>query len=376
LTNRLHATLFVCLVPILVAAPRLGAQVTLTFANLADGPDGNGVWTSGASFVNTSPGDNSCTWNIIGPNGKPLVLGTKTMGRASTFAFSMPQGGTQEIDTTGGGGTGGAVVNAWSQATCTNPFTGGVTYTYNVAGQPFTSVGVLNQYPSGALVSQANASTAFALANPNATSALTATITANGLNGILAGTTVLTAPPLGQMVFNLGNVIVTTPPNSFQGSVTITGNQLFLGLAIGVQTNPGNATNPAGSFVVSNIPSISFEPKLSFTGTFTIDHGPDAGATGTFTLTNLAPYDSEKYNGTISITFNGTTTSGPVSLTRTIAGKTYWSLWFQESLAPFPNGAEGLSDVQEGGTILGVWGDPSSDGNQGSITFTQNLGGT
>src|SRR5580658_10374807 len=100
--DRFHATFFACLVSILAGAPRLGGQpttpqVTMYSAQFAVGPQGAGLWSTNAFVENTSPGDNSCTINLIDPNGKPAVVATTTMGSGSTFNATIPENGSWSL---------------------------------------------------------------------------------------------------------------------------------------------------------------------------------------------------------------------------------------------------------------------------------------
>jgi len=370
MTDRFHATLFACLVSVLVAAPRLGAtalQVTYSedVAQGADGEQGNGKWSTVFSAVNTATGNNSCTANFTGSDGKSAVLGTN-MGKNSTVPFSMTQGGGVQIQTDGAGGTGGAVITFWSQFICSGPFIVGATYTFSVGGQPSTSVGVPSQIPYGGFVAPANFFTGIALVNISDTDDLTVTVSLNTLAGALEGSSAMTVPPLNQAVFNLNQV--TSDPN-FQGSVTATGSLPMLGLAIGAVNIPGNVTNPAGSFVVWQAPTIYFDVfSPSYSGTATVTLIPSTTFSESITLTNIVPTGTGTYTATLSVTTaGGVSTSGTVLLNEPQTGTL--QMTFPNTIGPWDAGAFGSLVMQPDGSFTGNLDNPAP-GNQSMSTIT------
>ena len=297
---------------ILIGAPRLGAQPTplsptiLSFTHFADGgldTLGRG-WESQFSVVNTSGVATGCTLSTFGNDGSPVTVNTKLLGRGSVFPFTIPKAGTQEIATTGeGAGSLGTLIEGYATLNCDQSVTGGLSYTLTLPnGDSITSVGVTNAYPSDTFISEANATTGFALVNLSPTNALGISVTVNNLNGTIAGSSTSSLGP-GQHKSAVLSGLVSAIGPTFQGSVTIHATSPNM-LATAI-----NVVNVGGAFVLSTIPSISFDAlHTSYTGAFSVVSGPDLGSTGTISLTNIAPFDAGKFNVTVGITFKGSTT--------------------------------------------------------------------
>ena len=292
---------------ILIGAPRLGA-VTLNFTHFADGGrDSLGRhWVSQFSIVSTSGVATACGLSLFGNDGSPATVNTTQLGRGSVFNFTIPPAGTKEIPTTGegAGGSLGTLIEGYAILTCDQSVTGGLSYTLTLTnGDSVTAVGVTNAYPSDTFISEANSTTGLALVNLDPTNSLAVSVTANNLSGgtPFVGTTTL-APGQHKSAVLSGLVSMLGP--TFQGSVTIrASNPTMLATAI-------NVVNVGSAFVLSTIPSISFNAlRANYSGTFSVISGPDLGSTGTIMLTNIAPFDSDKFNVTVSSAFKGSTTT-------------------------------------------------------------------
>jgi hypothetical protein len=288
------------LVLALSAVPAHGAALTLS-SDLAHWA-ANGGWESTWSVVDTANQSLTCTLTINGPDGTALSLVTSA-GTGSSISFTVPQGGSAQIQA---GGAGGSVQSGSSTVSCSDIFLADVTYAYVPGGFPVTAVSVLPSGQFNNFVFAANDFTGIAMYNPNSNAAV-AMVSASDSTGKQVGTAMATVPAGGKNTANL-NQLITNLSNSFEGTVTITVNNGIELVALDVL--PG----ANGSFALANVPVVAFNTQpASLSGTYSFLSGNLAGQTGTFTVNALSPA------GTLggSAEFLATATSG--SITETVA---------------------------------------------------------
>lgn len=363
MTVRFRNAFLAGVVLVLISASQLMASVTLNFAHIADGSDSNGVWTTDFSLVSMTAFPTNCSLFMWGDDGNPLNLAT-SMGPGAIFNFLIPAGGTIDLKTSGGG-VGGKVVGGYARVTCDSTVFGSDTYTYTtVAGGPVAQVGVLSQTAGNSFSAAATSLTGFAIVNTNTTNTMSVTLQAFDLIGLQAGNTkTLTLNPLQHMAFNLNQEVVV--PAGFAGSVTINASSAdMLALAIGF------ASNKTG-FVASAIPSINnVALPGSFTGAFNVFRGPVTMTTGTFTITDITPFETGKFNATLTITYQGVTSSTPVFVfEEPDFALPPLLLKFSASIGPFVNGGTGVAQLYSDGSRRGFIFDGLPDGSAATIIF-------
>lgn len=354
MTMRLRVTFLACLVSILVAAPRLGAQgTTYNFAHIADGLSSPGnAWITQFQFTNSGVGTGavSCTLVLYDDLGNALTVTTVGNGTNHIFTFTIQEGNEFFMQTTGAGGAGGILQTGRAILFCDKPISSGASYTYYDPGQPITTVGVLPSYPADTFVSPANYLTGIALDNLDPANPLSANIVANNSDGTPAGTATQTLPPLNHTSFNL-NAAIPSLPSTFTGSLTITANQpTMLALGIGVQTN-------TTGFVVSAIPAISYVALgPNFSGTYNIISGPDAGTSGNITISGVGAFDTGKFGATVNIAFKTSGAGGPVEIDQGSFDRGTMIDGCKIPLPgpPWPSGIIAAGQVQPDGSISGA----------------------
>jgi len=349
MTVRFRVTSLACLISILIAAPRLGAQGTTSYqAHFANGPNGPRPWTTEFVFKSYEARTIHCTLTLYSDEGGPLVIDTVSDGTSNNFSFTLPPEGIYGIETTGGGAS--AIQTGWSVLFCDGPIFPSSVFTYNDPGQPVTAVGVLPSYPADTFISPADYFTGIALANTDAANPLNASIVANNPDGTVAGSATQALAALNHRSFNLNGVIPGLPP-TFTGSVTITAdNPTMIGLAIGVETN-------ATGFVTYAIPAVSFVAlSTSYSGTYNIISGPDAGTSGTLTVNDIGPFDPGKFAATVNVNFKTSGAGGPVEIDQgsTGRGTTIDGCKIPLPGPPWPSGIIGAGQVQSDGSISGT----------------------
>jgi hypothetical protein len=330
--------------------------VTLYFAHIANGMATNGDWNTDFSFVNISSSTATGTLNLFDDNGAPLTLPTN-QGTASSFNMMIAPGGQFDIVTMGAGG----VVGGYAIATFNHGVIGSATYALSTtAGGEVVSVGVLSSHGGRNFISPATFGMGIAIANLSGGITDSMTLQALDLSGNVAGSVNLMLAPRHHMANNL-NVLIPTLASTFVGSIRLSG-MTGIALAIGVKNN-------TTGFVSWSLPALTYNsPPSSASGTFNVTTGPDTGASGTISLTNFEVTGEDFLTGTISITFKGTTVSGPLFVNVDPFGLLV-SFYF--TIPGYPNAGRGLAPQPPSGsnTISGYVVD-FGNGDGGTFTLT------
>jgi hypothetical protein len=221
-------------------------------------------------------------------------------------------------------------------------------------------VGVLSTFNHINFVSPATFGMGIAIVNLSGSTTDTISLQALDLNGIVAGSVNLMLAPGHHMANNL-NVLIPTLASSFVGSIKLSDtNGQMIALAIGVKLN-------TTGFVSWSLPALGFgRVPSSGSGNFNVTTGPDIGASGTFMVTGFERIGEGFLTATISITFKGTTVSGPIFFNGDPFGLLV-SFYF--TIPGYPNAGRGLA-VQDGtGTTPGYVVD-FGNGDGGTLTGT------
>ena len=267
---RVHFAFAVCLASLLAGAVRLGAQVDLYIAHVADG----GGYFSEVSVHN--PGNNTaaCTFSTFDGQGNPLDLvydavapdssaavrrrlhavPAAVSAPSSSIQFSVDPLATYTVDTNGAGGPNGEILQGGAELSCNNTVVGGVTYWLTTsAGEIITGIGVPAASPTTYFRAVGgNYNTGFAIYNTS-TSTNFVTIEAfddTGANSY--GPSSVGIDPGGHYAFNANASDVNLGlPSDFTGSFRLNSGQQFVAVALGVQST---TTNEAG-FTLYTLPT-------------------------------------------------------------------------------------------------------------------------
>ncbi len=151
--------------------------------------DGEG-WSTTLTFVNLQLFSRTFDVIFTGDDGNPLVLNFKNIGATSTLSFSIPSGGTQQVETTGASFP---VVQGWAAIIAidgdSTPIGGMAILRSSRPGLPdFESVvpfsNVLDIFQVLSFDHRNGLLTGVALANPSFTSPMTISINFFDINGV------------------------------------------------------------------------------------------------------------------------------------------------------------------------------------------------
>jgi len=345
---RIRATLIACLVSILLATTRLGAQAaptgtTLYFPHIANGDTGNGVWTTEFTFTNNSSSTATGQLSLFSDSGASLVL-TTNLGPGGVFNLTIPPGGGFSVQTNGAG----AVVGGYARATFNHAVIGSATFALSTtAAGELVSVGVLSTYPADTFRSPADFQSGVAFANVDSRITISVTIQAFDLNGNLAGSVFLTLAPGQHVANNLNKLIIPALPAMFVGSIKIqASNPSMIALAIGVKPN-----TISNLFVSYSLPAIAYnEPAASYSGNCILTSGPHAGTPATVGLADVEVFDSGLFTATLDFTFQGTLYTAPLLANIDPFGLLY-SFYFQ--IPELPDLGRAVAQRQPDGSLIG-----------------------
>lgn len=295
----------------------------------------NGGWQSRWSVLNTSANPLSCTLDLVGPDGQPLILST-TAGNGSSILFTVPLGGTTIVEA---GGAGGTAQSGSSTVSCSGAFVANVTYAWMPGGVALTEVTVPPTAPFLKHALAINAFTGLALFAPG-TNPSTVVIDAFDLNGNQVGSANVTVPPNGKNIFNL-NTVITSLPHTFHGSISIAASHPLEVVAIDVTPGANN------SFVLGNVPVIGYNPwSSSLSGTYAFVSGPRSGQSAALTINSISPVG----NLLGAASFQAVVTSGSVTGTANVVnmnGGTAF-LSFSDDFTPLAGGSAALTQLSNG----------------------------
>jgi len=373
MTNRLHAAFLACLVSILGGVPRLTAQPTQpiqvsTFTHYTYGPSGNGFWSTDFSIVSTSTEDVAAELDFFDSTGKPQDV-PPSLGTGNKVVFTIPPLGTQEIELNGQDSS--TLEDGFAQLQIfQGTATGGEIFTFDSAdGAPLFSVPVELSGPGDTFISQATAGTGLALVNLDTTNALGVEVDINNADGSSAGSATLSVGPFNHASLNLNTLFTDIEP-TFQGSVFVHASAPTLqALAIGAQAS-------GSSFEAFAYPNVIFSSLASsFSGTFSVINGPDLGATGTLTISNIAPINTNTFSATVTSVFQGKTyTDNAVNFQSSIAPPDLPVVDFVDCrtdlLFPYVGGYNLSAQKQSNGNLSGVIFDCKPGGDIATWTGT------
>lgn len=336
-----------------LAAPANAAfQLTYALTHWAANDGWGSIW----SVVNTATDAITCTLAINDPNGQPFSLATSA-GTGSSIAFSVPQGGTGQIQA---GGASGSLVSGWSSVTCSDVFVTDITYAYMPAGYPVTAVSVqpVGQYNLYSFA--ANADTGIAIYVPGSSGV---TVTAMDATGKMVGSGSLSIPSGGEGAANL-NQIISNLPSDFEGSVQVDcANSCEL---VALDVLPG----ANGSFALANVPVVAYNNQpSSISGTYSFLNGSLAGQSGTFTITGISPIGTLGGQAEFVATATSGSNSGTVSLNEFNNGSILLH-FFSGSSLPLAGAEAILLETNTGFSgSLSLPGTPSGSVGTMSLTF-------
>ncbi len=216
------------------------AHVDLYFPQLADGGSAAQQWQTSFAFVNPSTSSTAqVALRFLGNDGGPLAIDFG-QGAKSQLQFTIPPLGSRVLRSTIASPI---IVTGWALGASSIPLQATVLFRSITNGVSSAEVSALATLPSLQYLSPGNKQLGIAIANPSPNLTTTLNLQPRNADGTVAGNASANLSPLAHTSF-VASQVFSGLPDSFSGTVTITGSDPFVAWTLNAEFNVPSSLPP------------------------------------------------------------------------------------------------------------------------------------